>query len=194
MIEPDSVVTVSYVLRTEPDGPAVETAVEDAPLKFVSGRKQIALPLFEANVLLKKAGEEFSFKITPESGYGEYDSDLVVELEKSVFDSLDGNELVVGNEIPMSDSMGRHLMGKVAEVGEDSVKMDFNHPLAGKTLYFSGKVLEVRPASEEELAALENHSCGGGCCSGCGGGCGHDHEHDHGHCCGGEGPSGCCGH
>ena len=78
-------------------------------------------------------------------------------------------------------------MGKIVEVKDSAIVMDFNHPLAGKDLYFSGKIIDVRPATEEELAALHKHSCGGNC-GGCSGGCGHDHS-DCGDDCGG-----CCGH
>jgi FKBP-type peptidyl-prolyl cis-trans isomerase SlyD len=63
----------------------------------------------------------------------------------------------------MMDSSGNRLMGSVVEIGEDIVTMDFNHPLAGENMYFTGKVLGVRDASAEEIAALFS---GGGC--GCG--------------------------
>lgn len=195
MIQPDNVITLSYTLRTEQDGPVVEATPDDNPLVFISGHQQ-TLPLFEANILLKKAGDEYSFKIVAESAYGERNEEMVVELDKEIFGGLEDEDLQVGNEIPMADSMGRHLMGKIVEVQESVVVMDFNHPLAGKDLYFSGKIIDVRPATEEELAALKKHSCGGNCGS-CGGGCGHDHSdcgggcgHDHSECGDGCG----CGH
>lgn len=195
MIQPDNVITLSYTLRTEQDGPVVEATPEEQPLVFISGHQQ-TLPLFEANILLKKAGDDYSFKIVAESAYGERNEEMVVELEKEIFSSLEDSDLVVGNEIPMADSMGRHLMGKIVEVNDNAVVMDFNHPLAGKDLYFSGKIIDVRPATEEELAALHKHSCGGNC-GNCGGGCGHDHGdcgHDHGSC-GHDHDGGCgCGH
>jgi FKBP-type peptidyl-prolyl cis-trans isomerase SlyD len=81
----------------------------------------------------------------------------------------------------MMNNMGGIMQGKVAEVREDIVVMDFNHPMAGKTLNFSGKVIEVREATEQELTdglfgEKKAHSgCGGSCsddcCSSCGGGC-----------------------
>jgi FKBP-type peptidyl-prolyl cis-trans isomerase SlyD len=84
----------------------------------------------------------------------------------------------------MMSSSGQRMNGHVLEVSEEAVTMDFNHPLAGEDLYFSGKVLGVRPASDEELAqALYGGGCGCGS-GGCGdGGCGtEEHDHAHGGC------------
>jgi FKBP-type peptidyl-prolyl cis-trans isomerase SlyD len=60
--------------------------------------------------------------------------------------------LFEGNIIPMMDQQGNRYEGRVMRVGENSVKMDFNHPLAGKTLYFTGTILDVRNATPDELA------------------------------------------
>ena len=99
--------------------------------------------------------------------------------------------LVPGNTIPMMNSMGGVIPGVVVEVTADSVKMDLNHQMAGKTLHFTGEVLSVREATEKELTeGLHGefvHTCGCGGCHGgdCGGGC------EGGHC--GEGHDGDCG-
>jgi FKBP-type peptidyl-prolyl cis-trans isomerase SlyD len=58
----------------------------------------------------------------------------------------------VGAMIPMSDSEGNHMQGKIVEVDEENVKMDFNHPLAGTDLHFQGEILDIREATEDELA------------------------------------------
>ena len=105
-----------------------------------------------------------------------------MDLPKDRCKEVEAEEFQVGNVLPMMDSLGRRLQGRIVEIGEDEVRMDFNHPLAGKDLYFSGEVLGVRDATDEELEALRSHKCGG--CHGCGsdGGCG-----------GGEGSCGGCG-
>jgi FKBP-type peptidyl-prolyl cis-trans isomerase 2 len=59
----------------------------------------------------------------------------------------------------MQDSLGRHLNGTIVTVGDDTVTMDFNHPMAGKDLFFKGKVLAVRDATDEELESLHSHKC-----------------------------------
>ena len=80
--------------------------------------------------------------------------------------------LFVGSQIPMATADGQHMMGVVKEVKAETVMMDFNHPMAGKTLNFEVTVVDVRDTEPEDLAKF----MGGGCsCGDCGGGCG-DHE------------------
>ena len=79
-----------------------------------------------------------------------------------------------GNRIPMQDASGNKLTGIVKEVKDDTVVMDFNHPMAGNHLFFSGKIVEIREATHEELHHGHAHSsdnCDG--CSDCGGEGGH---------------------
>lgn len=170
MITKNKVVSVSYELRTEPDGDVLETADDKRPLEFICGQGQ-TLEYFEMNLLNKKAGDTFDFKIPATSAYGERNEDMVVDLPKDIFKEVEPEDMVVGNTLPMMDSLGRHLEGKIVSIGEEDVKIDFNHQLAGKDLYFKGEVLAVRDATDEELEALKSHKCGG--CSGCGseGGC-----------------------
>jgi FKBP-type peptidyl-prolyl cis-trans isomerase SlyD len=109
----------------------------------------------------------------------------VLDLPKSIFEidgKFDAETIVEGNTIPMMDSNGNHVNGSVLEVKDDVVVMDFNHPLAGETLHFKGKVIDVHEPTAEEIAALTAPSCGCGC-EGCGGGCG-DHHHEDGCGCG----------
>ena len=119
---------------------------------------------FEDNLEGLNSGESFDFKLDTEDGYGEYNEDAVVDLPKNVFEvegSVPDNMLEEGNYIPMSDSEGNQLQGRVVEVTDEAVKMDFNHPLAGKELYFKGKVENVREATPEELDHGHVHGAGG---------------------------------
>ena len=83
--------------------------------------------------------------------------------------------LFEGSQVPMSDAQGNRMMGIVKEVGESTVKMDFNHPMAGKTLNFDVEVVSVRDVTPEDLQG--GCSCGD-CGDDCGGGC----DHEKGHC------------
>ena len=107
---------------------------------------------------------------------------MIVDLPQEIFKDVEAEEMVVGHVLPMMDSVGRRLQGKILSIGDEEVRIDFNHPLAGKDLFFKGKVLAVRDATDEELESLHSHKCGG--CHGCGsdGGCGSEHS------CG----DGCC--
>lgn len=167
----------------------MERATVERPLEFVFGTGSM-LEAFEKNLDGLTAGDSFDFVLSPDVAYGEYDDDNVVDLPRNIFE-VDGkiNEEVIfeGNVVPMMDANGNRLNGAVVEVKDDVITMDFNHPLAGETLFFSGKVETVRDASAEEIAAL-TMPAGGGC--GCGCGCGDSEEES----CSTEGGCGCgCG-
>ena len=148
----------------------MEQATIEQPMEFIFGTNSM-LDAFEKQLEGKEAGTEFNFHLTPDDAYGEYDDAQILELPKNIFEiegKIDSNVLFEGNVVPMMDSSGSRLMGSVVSIGDDFVTMDFNHPLAGENMYFSGKVLDVRESTPEEIAALFS---GGGC--GCGsGGCG----------------------
>ena len=164
----------------------MEQATIEQPMEFIFGTNSM-LDAFEKQLEGKEAGAEFDFSLTPNDAYGEYDDAQIIELPKNIFEiegKVDSNVLFEGNVVPMMDSSGSRLMGSVVSIGDDFVTMDFNHPLAGENMHFSGKVLDVREASAEEIAALFS---GGGC--GCGsGGCGSGED---GCGCGGQNGGGC---
>ncbi len=95
------------------------------------------------------------------NAYGEVIPDAVVELPKEVFmvdGKIEDGMLEIGNQLPMSDNQGNRLVGVVKAVGNDSVTMDFNHPMAGKALEFSGTIVEVREATPEDM--MTGHPAG----------------------------------
>ena len=100
----------------------------------------------------KEPGEKVSFTLEPKDGYGELIAEAIVDLPKHIF-MVDGklaeDILFVGSQVPMSDSQGNRMMGTVKEVGDEHVKMDFNHPMAGKTLHFDVEVVSVRDVTPE---------------------------------------------
>ncbi len=193
-IEKNIVVSISYILRNQADGDIVEQTSSQKPLTFLFGSGML-LKKFEDNLENLQKGDSFKFHLSPEEAYGPYQEQMIVNIPKSAF-MTDGvfNEdyIYVGRMLPMQDNHGNHLNGLVVEISENDVKMDFNHPMAGKDLYFEGIVEELREASKEEIEhghVHHNGCCGGGCHGGCEGGChgeGHDHEEGHG-CCHGEG-------
>ena len=168
-------VSVTYDLNVGEGGEQelMERASVEAPLSFIFGTDSM-LPAFEKALAGLEVGGKFDFSLSPADAYGEYDEEHVLDLPKHIFEvdgKFDDEMIQEGNTVPMMDSTGNRLNGSVLEVGEDTIKMDFNHPLAGETLHFKGSVVEVREATDAELASLMG---GGGC--GCGsGGCG-SHE------------------
>lgn len=165
-ISENKVVTITYDLSVTDENQEkvlVESAEEDAPMVFLFG--QSGLPEeFERQLSGKQPGDSFTFSLTPEQAYGEYDEQAVVEIPKNVFEidgQLDGEMLQVGNFLPMADNQGHHMQGKVVEINDEAVKMDFNHPLAGMVMHFDGKVAEVREATQEEMDHGHVHGEGG---------------------------------
>lgn len=191
----NSVVELCYEL--EVDGEIVDRTTKEKPLDYIQGTGSL-LPKFESNIEGLEPGGKFSFTLTPEEGYGEVDPDRIIDLPKQAFEVngvIQESLLVPGTTIPMLNGRGGVVPGKVLEVSENSVKMDLNSPMAGKTLNFSGEILTVREATEKELhdgLHGENvHSCCGGHHEG---GCGHHGDGEG--CCGGHGEGhegGCCG-
>lgn len=197
-ISTNKFVAVSYDLNVGEgeERELMERATAETPLEFIFGTNSM-LEAFEKNLDGLAEGDSFDFVLTPDEAYGEYDDEHVVDLPRSIFE-VDGkfNEEVIfeGNTVPMMDSNGNRLNGSVVSVGDEAVKMDFNHPLAGETLNFVGKVLTVRESTPEEIAAL--FAPQGGCGCGCGEGqdgcgsdcdCGDNKQSSHGGCgCGGH--------
>ncbi len=164
IISKNTVVSVHYRLKEgHAEGDLVEETFGGAPLTFLFGVGQM-IPEFERQLEGKDAGEEFAFGINSGDAYGESDPEAVVMLPLSIFEldgKIDEDLLVVGNSVPMSDNEGNHLTGIVREVNDEGVLMDFNHPMAGKDLYFTGVVESVREATSEEIAHNHVHGPGG---------------------------------
>jgi FKBP-type peptidyl-prolyl cis-trans isomerase SlyD len=176
-IENNKMVSLIYELREKDmNGRVIEVLDEARPLRFIYGTGRL-LPFFESNISSLGTGDLFSFKLSSEMAYGEKREEMIIDVPVTVF-QMEGkiNEDIcrVGNEVPMMDSDGNPLTGIINEITDNWVRMDFNHPMAGLDLFFSGKIVEVRDASVHELAATSN-SCSG--CSGkdqsdCSGNCG----------------------
>lgn len=171
IIKDGKYVEACYVLTVGEEEEVMETVPKNRPLSFIFGADQM-LEAFENNVAGLKAGDKFDFRIASADAFGEYEEQRVQELSKEIFSpngEFDAENVVPGKTFQMINSDGDRFNGSVLEVRENTVIMDFNHPLAGEELHFVGEVLLVRDATEEELNS--KHSCGG--CSGChGGDCG----------------------
>ena len=174
-ITANSVVEFSYEL--EVDGQVVDQCPKERPLDYIHGTGGL-LPKLEAHIEGMEPGDTFDITLSPADGYGEVDPTRIIDLPKSAFEvngEIREDLLVPGTTIPMMNSMGGVIPGVVLEVTADSVKMDLNHQMAGKTLHFKGEIVSVREATEKELTeGLHGefvHSCGCGGCHGHDGGC-----------------------
>lgn len=177
-VEQNKFVAVDYKLTV--DGQIADQSHPEHPLEFIFGTGML-LPKFEEAILGKEVGDEVAFTLEPKDGYGEVIAEAIVDLPKNIF-MIDGKiaeeMLFIGNQVPMSDNQGNRMLGTIREVGEETVKMDFNHPMAGKTLNFSGEIVEIREATEADYP----HAHGCGSCN-CGDGCDCGEGCESGGCC-----------
>ncbi len=178
-IVPGKYVEMGYDLyRVDADGTETlvhQTDTED-PEKVVFGvTRGMIEPLEKAIEGLEKGGE-FDVRVAAAEAFGPYDPEQVAELDREIFlvdGKFDEEVIKPGAVLPMMTADGFRISGLVKEVTPKHVKLDFNHPLAGKDVRFKGRILEVRDATAEELHPAGGCGCGGHCGDGdCGDSCG----------------------
>lgn len=178
-------IAVSYKLYGVKNGEErelIEEATAKEPFKFVT-ELGMTLDDFEKEIAPLSEGDDFSITMTPQQAYGEYVEEGVQTLPLSMFEidgKIDEKYIYEGAVVPLQNAQGEHFQGTLTKITDKEVTVDLNHPLAGYTLTFEGKVLTSRLATAEELQAtikMLSGGCGG--CGGCGGGdcnggdCGH---------------------
>ena len=189
-VQPGKYVEFVYdVYGIEPDGSEKKvfagTENEADPERIIYGVSRGVIEPLEKAILNLPVGGEFDVVATADEAFGQYDKEHVMSLEKDLFyvEKEEGAEPVFDSEriykgavVPMMTADGYRLTGIVLDIKDDKVVIDFNHPLAGKSVRFKGNITEIHDATPEELD-IER---------GCGCGCDHDHDHcgcgDHDHC------------
>lgn len=182
-IQKDRVVSIDYQLK-DAQGQMIDSS-EGEPMVYLHGNENI-IPGLERHLEGKKAGDSVNCVIEPADAYGERDDELVFAVAKTDFAEPD--KIEVGMQFQSQEDGGGMRVVTVVGIEGDKVKIDANHPLAGKALHFAVTVKDVREASPEELE--HGHVHGGeeeGCGCGCGEGeCGDGECDDEGGCgCGG---------
>lgn len=169
-VNKDLLVQLQYELfRLDEEGNEefLEATSPDEPLTFIHGMG-LMLPAFESELIGLSAGDEFDFHLVPEDAYGEVEDELFLSLPREVFlvDGKFDTELVYeGAQLPLMTSDGQQVMALVLNVYDDEVHVDLNHPLAGDTLHFRGKIEVVKEPTPEEFSAIFSpHHSGCGCC------------------------------
>ena len=165
-VSDDQVVSLEYILTLD-NGDEIDRSDPGEPLEYLHGRGQI-IPGLESALYGMAVGDERSVSIQPIDGYGESDNEnfVILPLEEIP----DDTKLKVGDTMFLrDDSSDDDVEATVAELDEESVKLDLNHPLAGETLNFKVKIADLRPATDEELSHGHAH------------GSGHGREHGHAH-------------
>jgi len=126
-------------------GELVEETRENEPFIFIF-KQDSMIPAFEKALEGLSAGESFSVSIKCEDAFGKAQEDLVTDIPKETFmteEGIDEELIAEGEVIPMNDEEGNELVGLIVENKQDSIVVDFNHPLAGENIHFEGQVIEV---------------------------------------------------
>ena len=149
------VVSLNYVLTV--DGEQLAKTEAGDPMEYLHGAEEI-LPGLEAALTDKQVGDKFSVTLTPEEGYGDYEEEDVEEIDRA--DIPNADELEVGMGVEVEDEDGFTYTAEVIEMNDKVVVLDFNPPLAGKTLTYDVEVVGVRAATAEELEHGHAHGEG----------------------------------
>lgn len=155
-IAKDKVASIEYTL-TDDQGQVLDSSVGGEPLAYLHGAGNI-IPGLEKALEGKTVGDTFKVSIAPAEGYGEKDESLQQVVPKRMFAGVD--EIEAGMQFHAQTDHGMQVI-TVAKVDGDNITVDANHPLAGQTLHFDVKVMEVRDASSEELDHGHVHGAGG---------------------------------
>lgn len=142
-------VTIIYDLNVDGfDGELIESIQEAEPALFLCGEGEM-LETFEAKLVGMQVGDTFKFTLTKEEAYGDEDEEAYAEFPLDVFRDDEGGLPEIGDYVPMEDEDGTVFDGIAIEINEDHIVIDFNHPLAGEDLYFSGKIVKVEDAPKK---------------------------------------------
>ena len=142
-----SVVSLQYSLSEE-DGKLIESNKGKDPLKYTHGSKQI-VPGLEKELTGMKVGGEKRVTVKPEDAYGVVSSKAFQEVPK---EQIPVNGLKVGATLAAKGPQGQEIPVRVHEIKENTVVLDLNHPMAGKTLLFDIKILDVQPSAASSSA------------------------------------------
>jgi FKBP-type peptidyl-prolyl cis-trans isomerase SlyD len=155
VVQDGQVVTLAYTLTV--DGDVVDSSEGSQPIQFIQGKRHIIIGL-ENELYGMAVGDKKDVVIKPEDGYGDVDADNFVDIPRDQFP--DQIPLDLGVELELTDQNGDLMDARIASVEGDTVRLDFNHPLAGKELHFSVAVVDLREATQEEMEHGHVHGDG----------------------------------
>lgn len=154
-IDDHSIVTMTYEVRDGgPSGTLLERMDVNYPFKFMFGTGRM-LPAWERRIFGLKSGMGFSFQLSPDDAYGHRSDDHILTAPIHIFqnerEQIEPGLLERGQYITLTDSSGKDVNAKIIDWNDKQVTLDANHALAGKTLFFSGAILDVRAPTVDEL-------------------------------------------
>lgn len=146
-VEPNTKITLHFSIRLE-EGDLIDSTRNKSPATFVFGDGSL-LPNFEKLLLGLKQGERRSFVLTPDKAFGQHNQGNVHAIPRTQF--AQGMVLEEGLLVGFQDASGEELPGLVKNINEQFVLIDFNHPLAGKTIIFEAEIIKLEALDAEML-------------------------------------------
>jgi FKBP-type peptidyl-prolyl cis-trans isomerase SlyD len=141
------VVSMDYTLHV--DGKVVDSSEGDEPLQFIQGMGHI-IPGLENELYDMKVGDNKQVVVSAKDGYGELDTEAFMDVPRDAFPT--DVPLEKGTELELRDQSGHPMFARIETISEDNIRLNMNHPLAGKELHFDVKIAGLRPATEEEVS------------------------------------------
>ncbi len=172
-VKNEDIIKVHYTGKFE-NGDIFDSSLERDPLIFQTGVGMM-IPGFDKGVIGMEVGEKRQISVPPEDGYGDVDPNRIIEMGKDKFP--EGHTPEVGMQMELVDQHQHAIPATIKEIKEDSVILDANHPLAGKSVVFDVELLEIGCELPDHYH--HHHGCG----------CDNESEKD----CDGEGAGGGCG-
>lgn len=154
-IQDGQVVSMDYSLTV--DGKVVDSSEGHGPLEFIQGTGNI-IPGLERELYGLVIGDNKKVTVAPLDAYGELDQEAYVDVPRAEFPN--DIPLEKGIEIQVRDQSGNPLYARIEGVSDEAIKLNFNHPLAGKTLNFDVTIVALRDATPEELSHGHAHGPG----------------------------------
>ena len=140
------VVSMEYTLKI--DGEVIDSSEGQDPLEFLTGHGNI-IPGLESEMIGMKIGDNKDVVVAPADGYGEYDDEAFLDVPKDQFPA--DMPVEEGLELTVRDDSGEGRYARIETVDGETVRLNFNHPLAGDELHFNVKVVSLREPTDEEL-------------------------------------------
>jgi FKBP-type peptidyl-prolyl cis-trans isomerase SlyD len=146
-VDDGQVVSMDYVLLV--DGKVIDSSEAGKPLQFIQGMGHI-IPGLEHELYDMKIGENKKVVVLPKDGYGEVDAEAFMDVPR---DSFPANvPLEKGTELELREQSGHTMLARIDTISDENIRLNMNHPLAGKELHFDVKIAGLRPATEEEVS------------------------------------------
>ena len=147
------VIVMEYTLQV--DGETIDSSAGHGPIEFIQGVGNI-VPGLEKALYGMAVGESKDVVVAAADGYGEMDSEAFMDVPRDQFP--EDIPMEVGTQLELHDEADQPMVARIDQVGDTTVRLDFNHPLAGKELHFAVKIAGLRSATDEELDHGHVHS------------------------------------